>query len=124
MGLNKERGKQKVNEVLLKPFNKETHKKTFINYLEVIMDEDGKVMYAVPSHQEKMISIVCERKGISRDELNDLCPKEYYFNFLEWLHLQCGCVAVWNDFYVGKLNERQKEVLQELKDYGIYKGEV
>ena len=34
--------------VLHSPFYVETHKKTFKNYLEVMIDEDGIVHYAVP----------------------------------------------------------------------------
>lgn len=39
----------------------EQHKKTFINYLEVVIDENGKIMYAVPSHQEKLIKLACQK---------------------------------------------------------------
>src|SRR5690606_29819 len=62
-------------QVLHSPFDMETHKNTFINYLEVVIDADGTIMYAVPSHQEKLIRLACERHGLSRDELNDLCPQ-------------------------------------------------
>lgn len=33
-------------------FDIEHHKKTFIHYLEVVIDGNGKIMYAVPSHQK------------------------------------------------------------------------
>ena len=39
------------------PFDIEKHKKTFINYLEVVILEDGTIEYAVPSHQEKQFSL-------------------------------------------------------------------
>lgn len=42
--------------VLNGPFDIETHKKTFKNYLEVIILENGRIVYAVPSHQEKLIA--------------------------------------------------------------------
>lgn len=38
-------------------FNPKLHKQTFIHYLEVIIDENGKIMYAVPSHQDNMIKL-------------------------------------------------------------------
>lgn len=41
-------------------FDIEQHKKIFIHYLEVVIDENGKIMYAVPSHQEKQITLACE----------------------------------------------------------------
>lgn len=59
-------------------FSVEKHKQTFIHYLEVVIDENGKIMYAVPSHQEKMISLACEKLNVTREELNTICPQEYY----------------------------------------------
>ena len=44
-------------EILHGPFNIETHKKTFIDYLEVIIRPDGIVEYAVPSHMYKLMSV-------------------------------------------------------------------
>lgn len=44
-------------EILQAPFDIETHKKTFIDYLEVIIRPDGTVEYAVPSHMYKLMSV-------------------------------------------------------------------
>ena len=38
-------------------FDLEKHKQTYVQYLEVVILEDGTVEYAVPSHQEKLIEI-------------------------------------------------------------------
>jgi hypothetical protein len=108
--------------VLYEPFNIETHKRTFINYLEVIISEDGIVMYAVPSHQEKLILIACERLNVTRDELYALCPKEYYFDLMNWLCLITKCVSLWNDYMVGTANEKQAQVINQLAEEGIYYG--
>lgn len=35
---------------LYSQFDVSKHKQTYTNYLEVIIDSDGNVMYAVPSH--------------------------------------------------------------------------
>ena len=48
-------------KVLHSPFDVKVHKATFVNYLEVVILEDGTVEYAVPSHQEKMIRLGCEK---------------------------------------------------------------
>lgn len=111
-------------EVLHGAFDLETHKKTFINYLEVVISEEGTVMYAVPSHQEKLISIACEKLGVSRQELNDLCPREYYFDFLFWLCKITGCVSLWNEYMIGTANEEQKQTVQVLMDEGLYRGTI
>lgn len=34
-------------------FNIQKHKETYINYLEVLILENGKVVYAIPGHQMK-----------------------------------------------------------------------
>jgi hypothetical protein len=117
-------GKGIVSEqrVLQLPFNIETHKMTFINYLEVVIVEDGTVMYAVPSHQEKLISLACQKLNVTRDELNELCPKEYYFDFMTWLCKVSGCVALWNSHKMGVANERQLEIIKQLSEEKLYHG--
>lgn len=109
-------------KVLHNPFNIETHKTTFINYLEVIISEDGTVMYAVPSHQEKLISLACKKLNLTRDELNELCPQEYYFDFLTWLCKISGCVALWNSHRMGVANEQQLKTIKQLSEEKLYSG--
>jgi hypothetical protein len=115
---------QKRSFVLSQPFNVAIHKKTFTNYLEVIIDESGKVHYAVPSHQEKLIKLCCEKLSITRDELNDLCPKEYYCDFISWLTMTSGAVSVWDSFYIGKANKLQLMALKKLKRNQLYRGSI
>lgn len=106
-------------------FDIEKHKATFIDYLEVLILEDGKVVYAVPSHQMKAEELACERLKIDKQNLINLCPKEYYFDYLKWVLTQAGAVAVWNDFYsTGEngLNNKQRATLKKLKMHGLYKG--
>lgn len=44
-------------------FDIQKHKATFTGYMEVIIDENGTVMYAVPSHQEKAIALAEAKLG-------------------------------------------------------------
>lgn len=111
-------------KVLHEPFNIDTHKKAFVNYLEVLISEEGKVMYAVPSHQQKLISIACKKLGITRQEVSDLCPPEYYFDYNHWLCIITGYVSLWNDFMIGIPNEKQKEAILELMQAGLYYGKI
>ncbi|MFB8425113.1 hypothetical protein ACFC4S_24145 [Priestia megaterium] len=110
--------------VLHSPFNIETHKKTFINYLEVVISADGEIMYAVPSHQEKLISIACRKLDINRQALADLCPPQYYGDYMYWLCQVTDCVSVWNGFTVGDANVKQKEALEVLQAEGLYSGPI
>lgn len=106
-------------------FDVEQHKKTYVNYLEVIVGENGKVSYAMPSHQEALIKIACQKLGITRRELNEICSKEYYFDFVTWLCKITGCCSVWNEFVMGyEFTAEQVETLELLKSHGVYKGEI
>lgn len=109
-------------------FDINQHKVHYINYLEVIITEDGILEYAVPSHQEKLISVCCDKLNITRTELNKMCPKEYYFNFIQWLCNLSGYVAVWDSFYISSehtgLNKSQIDILQTLKQEELYKGDI
>ena len=109
---------------LYSEFDIESHKNTFVNYLEVLIEPNGHVLYAVPSHQELAIKLACKAKGWTREQLNDACPPEYYFDFLVWVLSLTGCISVWNDFYMGKANEAQLNTLKKMKEAGIYKGDV
>ena len=50
-------------------FDLEKHKKTYVDYLEVMIGEGGDVHYAVPSHQEYAIWAACQKLGVTRYEL-------------------------------------------------------
>ncbi|MCK2000460.1 hypothetical protein MZM54_03515 [[Brevibacterium] frigoritolerans] len=110
--------------VLNGPFDIEEHKKTFKNYLEVIILEDGTIVYAVPSHQEKLIAIACEKLGITRKQLSDLCPIEYYFDFMNWLCQITNCVSLWNERMEGIPNEEQIKSLKKLIEEKLYYGPI
>lgn len=105
-------------------FDMEKHKEKFVNYLEVLIKEDGEIVYAVPSHQEKAIELVMEKYQWTRDDVIKYTPKEYFFDWLEWLLSECGAISVWDDFYIGEPNKNQKNKLKMLKLNGIYKGSL
>ena len=108
-------------KVLNSPFDLETHKKTFIAYLEVIIDSEGNVMYAVPSHQQAMIRIATEKLNVTKERLFEMYDSSW-FDTIEWLSGITGCISVWFDNYVGEPNEKQLDVLRKFRDEGIYVG--
>ena len=61
---------------LYSEFDIEQHKKKYINYLEVLIEENGHVIYAVPSHQELAIKMACNALNLTRKQLDELCPPE------------------------------------------------
>lgn len=105
------------------PFDIEQHKKTYINYLEVVIFPDGHIEYAVPSHQEKLIDVCMKKLGISRFVLERMCPPEYYMDFQVWLCNMSGCVSVWDRYIVKSdttpLTKEQEDTIKLLKKEGL-----
>lgn len=107
-------------------FDMEKHKQTYINYLEILILEDGKVVYAIPSHQKKAEQLCCEKLNISKSELNEL-SKNHIWDYMEWLLTTSKAIAVWNDFYMcgyDSINKKQMAKLKKLKLNGLYKGKL
>lgn len=106
-------------------FDIRKHKETYKNYLEVVIYPNGKVVYAVPSHNECLIKIAINKLHKTRKELMDMCPKEYYFDFITWLTKITHCMSVWNNFYVCyKPTKKQLKKLELLKKYKLYTGDI
>lgn len=110
--------------VISKPFNIAVHKNTFVDYLEIVLDESGQAYYAVPSHQKWLINYACRKLDVSRETLENMCPPEMYCEYIRWLAKMTGCVAVWDIGYTGSLNHHQKAMLELLKLENLYKGEI
>lgn len=106
-------------------FDIQKHKETYKNYLEVIIDEEGSIHYAVPSHQEFLIRKGCNNLKVSREILDLLCPKDFHYDFVTWLCKVSKCIAVWNDRVMGySFTEAQIRTLHKLKRAGLYSGRV
>ena len=104
-------------------FDLQKHKEKFVDYLEVMIEKDGKIHYAVPSHQEWAIAAACRSLEVSREELSALTPERYYGDWLNWLLMQSGAMAVWNGWYVcPEPSKEQYAALRGLKLSGVYKG--
>lgn len=109
-------------------FNRKLHAETFINYLEVVIDSSGKIHYANPSHTIFMEKLLISKFGDK--EFRDMairCEESW----VDFLCRESGCIAVWNDFYIGKPNSKQKRALLSLKlmkyTYGgspLYQGSL
>lgn len=109
--------------VLHSPFDIKTHKETFIDYLEVVIDEDGVVHYAVPSHMEWMTRYFCEKHGIDRGVLYTMFKTNTDFlTPIEYLSKLSECIPVWISHIYGIPNEKQNETLHKLANAGLYKG--
>lgn len=112
----------KQYKVLHSPFSIKVHKKTFINYLEVMIDMYGIIHYAVPSHQEWLINKLMQHDNLTRmqvydslkdagDIISELCKKTH-------------CIAVWDDMFIGKPNKLQMKAICKLRDAGLLHEEM
>lgn len=111
------------------PFDIKTHKENahFLDGFEVMISPDGIIEYAMPSHQEFLIKKGMERTGLSKEDFENQCPKEYYGNYMEWLIKQSGgYIPVWETMYLSykSLTTSQRNALKKLKINGLYKGRI
>lgn len=109
----------KQYEVLHSPFNVKTHKETFINYLEVIINPDGVIEYAVPSHIEKVYEKYMEKYKCTREEMYEK------FMFPIDVATEMKIMLVWNNRIECDFNPTQKQLISllVLKKEGLYYGE-
>ena len=112
-------------------FDIDKHAEHFINYLEIVIDEDGEVHYAVPSHQMFMENILKRMIGESAFNQMIMEDRTSWADYLSWLCKHTKCVPVWNEFYYGKPNDKQLRILQQLKEkkykqinLSLYQGKV
>lgn len=109
----------RMEEVLHNPFNVKTHKETFIDYLEVIINPNGIIEYAVPSHAEKVYEKYMEKYKCTREEVYEK------FVFPIDVATEMKIMLVWNDRIVCDFNPTQEQLasLLMLKKEGLYYGE-
>lgn len=107
--------------VLHSKFDFDTHNSTFINYCEVVILEDGTIEYAVPSHEQKLIKVFCDKfnmpydvfiQKMSRDEVNS-----YYFEICSYL-AKCMLVDTYGCRFAFIPNKKQDNALRELVRHG------
>ncbi len=105
-----------AQEVLHGAFDAELHKRTFIDYLEVVISPEGIVEYAIPSHSEKLLQVYMQKYSIDRGTaLRNLASKNN--GYIENLSEATGYISVWNEAYITGCKPTQK--LQ-----GLYRGRI
>ena len=115
------------SELYRLPFSIKRHKSMpYSVALEVVIAPDGKIEYAMHSHQEYLIAKAMEKNGWTRQELMDACPPENNFCFLDWLVDESGgYLPVWERWTVdATLTTKQRAALRRLKLAGLYKGYI
>lgn len=106
-------------------FDIQKHKETYTNYLEVIIHPNGKIEYAIPSHQYKLEMIASSERNVSIKEIRDMCPECYYCDYNIWLCSITGCILVWTNYLqYYKVTRTQSNTLRKLKIAGLYNYQI
>lgn len=118
-------------KVLNGKFDIETHKKTFVDYLEVCIDKLGGVHYAIPSHQQFLMREYGKIHGITSDDAycsmtRDLIKGQVNdgVDMMELMLDETGLLLVWTEYYEGCANNAQIETLLKLKEAGLFQGVI
>lgn len=105
------------NEYLYMDFHARVHGQVFIDYCEVILWPDGKVEYAMPSHNEALIKAYANKHNIARDDV----VEKFYNNFdcYEEMMRDTGIVQIWYDrlYNCTNLTHEQLDALGTLLEY-------
>ena len=99
-------------------FDFEIHNKKFRYYCEVVVFPDGSIEYAVPSHQEKLISIYMNKTGKTRIQCEDEWIKDTYW--LDKVRKELGIIYVWYNHYDADCVDITYEQLQTLHLLNFY----
>ena len=110
----------KTYKILHSPFDVETHKKSFIEYLEVIILPDGSIEYAVPSHVMWLMEYTKRIENINDEQLREIFMTDQSgLTTIEWLINRTKCLSVHTHFYYGEPNEKQQKTIDMLNDNGF-----
>ena len=85
--------------ILHNPFDIDIHNSIFTNYCEVIIQPNGLIEYAVPSHQEKLVSVAAHKLNCSHLEVwkDHLAVNA---DCIDTLQAITGCVVVYTNCIV------------------------
>ena len=104
-------------ELLYQPFDFENHRDNFICYCECIIWPDGKIEYAVPSHNEALLKAYAHKHGLTRDEVMKMFYND--FDAYDTMMKDTGIIQVWYDqiHNIQKLTPAQNDAVGKLLQY-------
>lgn len=108
--------------ILHSPFDFNVHKKTFFNYLEVVILENGTIEYATPSHERKLLEVTTKKFNIDEEKLYESFEKDamsmWYFEICSY---NTKCMTITNDYakFWFKPTEAQMKTVRRLIEEGI-----
>lgn len=97
---------ERMQKVLHSPFDVKIHKEVFTNYLEVCIEQDGTVHYAIPSHMEFLQTYLFMKENPNKKYMiaNGRAPREWVLERPNGEVCSSGCPAAvdWSGFLLEK----------------------
>ena len=91
----------------------EDNPRLFIRYFEAVIDNNGLIYFACPSHERKLVELCKKQQNIDIDKMDN------GFGALDYA-LKYGYILVWYDhIQMETMNKFQKNSIDRLKEYGI-----
>lgn len=112
-------------ETFALPFSIERHKKTFVNYMEAVIDENGVVHYAIPSHERKLVEMILKQNpDMCMKDVQDEAEQQFsVYGWVEWLIIRSKCICVYTRGYMCPpeyiMTQKQRDTLNELIKNGL-----
>ena len=89
----------------------------FINYCEIVIDRYGGIHMAVPSHEEKLIEMVCNELGMNdkKDVIQKYRESKTHMSPIEYLCSLIDAISIWYETMCApQVNDSQIHVLTHL----------
>ena len=79
--------------------------------------------------KKKALELACRKLNKTEQEIADMRPRTYYWDYLTWILGIAGAVSVWvncNEHLIRykTINKKQIATLKRLKLHGLYKGDI
>lgn len=107
--------------VLSGPFDPDLHMRTFHNYFETVMTDNGTVVYANPSHTRVLERLYTakHKSEPTYDDYRSYVMACGVLSYDEWLMEATGAICLWTHGYSGRPNERQLDEIGRLVEKGL-----
>ena len=89
----------------------------FINYCEIVIDRYGGIHMAIPSHEEKLIEMVCNDLGMidKKDIIQKYRESKTHMSPVEYLCSLIGAISIWyGGMCAPQVNNTQIHILTRL----------
>lgn len=87
----------------------------FVHYFEAVIDRNGLVYFACPSHERKILELLNKQFEIKTENEPWRSALDYADDY--------GYAVIWYNRVLGNLNKFQRNTINKLREYNILQGE-